>query len=189
MAVHSGNYRLGPDRGRILLRTFRQGAAARAGHDLTIEVARWSGDLTVDEQSRPSGLDVRLDMTSLTVLEGQGGLKPLTDRDRRDIEATARRELAADRYREARFQAEKFTPGAGGGAITGTLTLHGVARPLWLQVRENGDGKYHASGSVTQSEYGIKPYTGFFGALRLRDAVDMHIDVDLAQPDSAGGER
>jgi polyisoprenoid-binding protein YceI len=189
MPVPAGHHRLGPDRGRILLHTFRDGVAARAGHDLTIEVARWSGELTTTAESEPAGLDVRIDMTSLTVLEGHGGISPLSDRDRREIAVTARKVLGADRYPEARFQADTFQAGTGGGVISGTLTLHGVARPLRLQVREDGAGRYHASGSVTQSEYGIKPYAGFLGALRVRDAVDMDVDIDLEKPGDPGGER
>ena len=54
MAVAPGRYRLGPDNGRIVIRTFREGLGARAGHDLVIDVTRWSGELTVnDDKSRP----------------------------------------------------------------------------------------------------------------------------------------
>jgi hypothetical protein len=38
-----------------------------------------------------------------------------------------------------------------------------------------------------QSEFGIKPYTGFFGALRVRDAVNVDADVDLSGPDGGPG--
>jgi hypothetical protein len=41
--------------------------------------------------------------------------------------------------------------------------------------------------SVVQSEHGIKPYRGFFGALKVRDAVDVDIDVDLSEPTDATG--
>jgi len=41
MAVRAGRHQLGPDQGRIILRTFRDGLAAQAGHDLTIEATRW----------------------------------------------------------------------------------------------------------------------------------------------------
>jgi polyisoprenoid-binding protein YceI len=185
MALHAGHHRLGPEQGTIILRTFRDGLAARAGHDLTIKVAYWSGGLTVNEDSSPASLDVRIDMTSLTVLEGKGGVTPLTDRDRREIAATARKVLDTDRYPDARFQADTFEREGEGGYITGTLSLHGQARPLRLEVHENVDGRYHASGSLAQSDFGIKPYTGFLGALRVRDAVDMDIDMDLAPPDRA----
>jgi polyisoprenoid-binding protein YceI len=176
------------DRGRIVLHTFRDGLAATAGHDLTIEVGRWSGEVTVDDDLKPTELAVQIDMGSLIVREGTGGIKPLTDRDRREIAVTARKTLGADRYPEATFTAESFEPGADeGGTVTGTLTLAGVTRPLWLQVTRTGSDRYHAAAEVVQSEFGIKPYTGFFGALRVRDAVNVDVDVDLSPANGGTG--
>jgi polyisoprenoid-binding protein YceI len=78
-------------------------------------------------------------------------------------------------------QADKFQPdSSGGGEISGTFTLRGQARPLRLQVSEAGADKYHAETQVVQSDYGIKRYTAFLGALRVRDAVDIAVDVDLS---------
>jgi polyisoprenoid-binding protein YceI len=188
MAVHAGRHQLGTDRGRIVLHTSRDGVAAQAGHDLTIEVSRWSGDLTLSDDLSPADLAVRIDLGSLIVREGTGGLKPLTDRDRREILVTAQKTLGCDRHPEASFAAEKFEPAAdGGGVIVGTLTLAGVARPLRLQVSKAGPGSYHAATTVVQSEHGIKPYRGFLGALRVRDAVDVDVDVDLSEPADATG--
>jgi polyisoprenoid-binding protein YceI len=187
MAVHAGRHQLSTERGRIVLHTYRDGLAAQAGHDLIIEIGRWSGELTVNDDLSPSGLEVRIDMGSLIVREGGGGLKPLSDRDRREIGVTARKTLRADRHPEATFSATKFEPGNGGGTITGTLTLAGQSRPMRLQVTGTGEDRYHATASVVQSEYGIKPYTGFLGALRVRDAVNVDVDVDLAEPGSGAG--
>jgi polyisoprenoid-binding protein YceI len=188
MAVHAGRHQLGADRGRIVLHTFRDGLAAQAGHDLTIEVGRWSGELTTNDDQSPAELTVKIDMGSLIVRAGTGGLKPLTDRDRREIAVTARKTLAADRNPEATFTASAFEPGPdGGGTITGTLTLAGQAKPLKLQVSSTGPDHYHATTSIVQSAHGIKPYTGFFGALRVRDAVDVDVDVDLSQQAGALG--
>ena len=116
MAVLAGRHQLGPDRGRIILRTFRDGLAAQAGHDLTIEATRWSGVLGVNEDLTPAALDVRIDRGALVVRDGTGGVKPLSDRDRREIAVTARKVLAADRHPEAVFAAAGFTPTAGGAA-------------------------------------------------------------------------
>ncbi len=33
-----------------------------------------------------------------------------------------------------------------------------------------------------QSAYGIKPYTAFFGALKVRDAVDIEVNADISGP-------
>ena len=65
-----GRHQLGPDDGRITLRTFRDGLAAQAGHDLTIDVARWSGELVVADDLAPASLDVTIDLGSLVVREG-----------------------------------------------------------------------------------------------------------------------
>jgi polyisoprenoid-binding protein YceI len=187
MAVHAGRHHLSTERGRIVLHTYRDGLAAQAGHDLIIEIGRWSGELTVNDDLSPAGLEVRIDMGSLIVREGAGGLKPLTDRDRREIGVTSRKTLHADRHPEATFSATKFEPDDGGGTIAGTLTLAGQSRPMRLQVTVTGEDRYHATASVVQSEYGIKPYTGFLGALRVRDAVNVDVDVDLAEPGRGAG--
>src|SRR6266699_2788948 len=134
MAVDAGRHRLGPDRGRILLRTFRDGLAAQAGHDLTIEATRWSGELVVNDDLSPASLEVRIDLGALVVREGTGGVKTLTDRDRREMAVTARKVLGTDQHPEAVFAADSFRPAAdGGGEISGTFTLRGQSRPLRLQ--------------------------------------------------------
>jgi hypothetical protein len=51
-----------------------------------------------------------------------------------------------------------------------------------MLVSETGPDRYHAEATVMQSDHGIKPYTGFLGALRVRDAVDVAVDVDLSKP-------
>ncbi len=184
MAQHPGRHAFGTDRGRVALLTARDGLAAQAGHDLTIEVGVWSGELTVAEDGSPAGLSVKLDLNSLTVIRGTGGVKPLTDRDKREIAVTARKVLGVSRNSEATFVASAFEPGSnGGGVISGTLTLGGTARPLRLQVAQTGPGRYHATASVRQSEFGIKPYTAFLGALKVSDAVAIEVDVDLAESD------
>ncbi len=186
MTVHAGRHKVGADRDRLVLRTTRDGLAASAGHDLTIEITRWSGDLTVEEDGTPAALDARSDMTSLAVREGTGGLKPLTDKDKRDIVANARKVLKVDQFPEATFRDAEFKPGAdGAGTITGTLTLAGQSRPVTVQFTETGPDRYHATATVVQSSFGIKPYSGFFGALKVSDAVNVEADVDLSQPEGA----
>jgi len=95
-----------------------------------------------------------------------------------------RRLLETGKYPEAVFTATRFEPrGEGdGGEIQGDFTLHGTSRPLELQVTQTGPGKYQAVGSVVQSSYGIKPYSGFFGALKVRDAVAVEAEVELPAP-------
>lgn len=158
-----------------MLSTFRDGLASQAGHDLTIDATRWHGELVADDDGTPQALVVRVDMGSLIVREGVGGLKPLTERDRREIGLIMRDLFGVDDHPEAEFAATAFEAGAGEGTVKGTLTVRGVARPLALRVTEEGPGAFRASGSVSQSAFGIRPYTAFFGALKVRDAVEIQV--------------
>src|SRR6478672_2871167 len=47
MAIPEGTYTLGPDDGTLVVRTTRTGVAAKAGHDLLIEVTAWQATLEV----------------------------------------------------------------------------------------------------------------------------------------------
>ena len=188
MAQQPGRYDFSSEQGRVALLTARDGLAAQVGHDLTIDIRTWSARLEISAGGVPTGLTARLDLTSLIVREGTGGVKPLTDRDRREIAVNARRVLGADRHPEATFVASAFEPGgsgSSGGFIQGALTLGGISRPLRLHVSDSGTGNYHATASVRQSEFGIKPYTAFLGALRVSDAVGVVIDVHLADQQPA----
>ena len=73
----------------MVIKTGRAGLAARAGHDLTIEVTRWSARIDVpaegDGGQAAATVSAELDLGSLEVREGTGGAMPLTDRDRREI--------------------------------------------------------------------------------------------------------
>jgi polyisoprenoid-binding protein YceI len=175
----TGSFRLGPDSGRVVIKTGRAGLAARAGHDLTIEVARWSATVTVPGDGVAAAeVTAELDLGSLAVLEGTGGAKPLSDKDRRDILNTAGKILGRG---TARFASSRIIPAASGGAIEGTLTLNGATRPVRLQLASRGPGQYRGTATVRQTDHGITPYTGFFGALKLKDEVTVEVEADLTR--------
>ena len=183
MAVAAGRHQLGTDNGRITVRTFRDGLVAQAGHDLTIEAAKWSGELVVGQDLTPASLRVTVDLVSLIVRGGTGGIKPLSDRDKREIAVTARKVLSADRYPEATFTATSFEPGpdGAGGIIVGTLMLAGRSQPQRLQVSQAGPARYRATTTIRQTSFGIKPYSAFLGSLKVADAVEFEAEVDLSQ--------
>ena len=188
MTAYTGNFRLGPDTGRVVIKTGRAGLAARAGHDLTLEVTRWSAQVEVPAEEdggvTAAQVTAELDLGSLEVREGTGGAKPLSDGDRRDIKKQMSAILgdATATFTSSRI----IRSGSSGGAIEGTLTLNGKSQPVRLQVTEPAPGRYRGSGTVLQSAFGIKPYSGFFGALKLRDEVVVEFEVDLYKAESAG---
>lgn len=181
MADVAGTYQLGPGAGRVLVKTGRAGLAARAGHDLTIEITQWSARVTVPDDDgggvAAATVTAELDLGSLAVREGTGGAKPLTDRDRRDIQGTARKILGPGAT--AGFTSSRVIPSSAGGAIEGTLTMRGRSQPVRLEVASPGPGRYRGTATVRQTDFGITPYSGFFGALKLRDEVSVEFEVDL----------
>ena len=183
MTASTGNFRLGPDTGRVVIKTSRAGLAARAGHDLTIEVTRWSGQVEVPAEEdggvTAATVSAELDLSSLEVREGKGGAKPLTDGDRREIKKTMSGILGGG---TASFTSSRIVrSGSSGGAIEGTATLNGKSQPVRLQVTAPGDGRYRGGGTLNQTAFGIKPYTGFFGALKLKDEVTVEVEADLTR--------
>jgi hypothetical protein len=182
-APGAGTYELGPGSGRILVKTGREGLAARVGHDLTLEITVWSARVTVpaDGGVAAAVVTAELDLGSLTVRAGTGGAKPLTDRDRRDIQGSARKILGATAA--ATFASSRVIPSSvgpsSGGTMEGTLTLNGTSRPVRLQVTSPAPGQYRGSTPIRQTDFGITPYSGFFGALKLRDEVTVEFEVTI----------
>jgi polyisoprenoid-binding protein YceI len=182
VTAHTGSFRLGPGTGRVVVKTGRAGLAAKVGHDLTIEFTRWSALLEVPDEDAggvaAAKVTADLDLGSLEVREGTGGAKPLNDSDRRDIKKTMSGILGDGSASFTSSRVVRF--GANGGAVEGSLTLNGQTQPVRLQVNAPGEGRYRGSGTVPQSAFGIKPYSGFFGALKLKDEVVVEFEVDLA---------
>jgi polyisoprenoid-binding protein YceI len=190
----SGTHELGPADGQVLIRTGREGLAARAGHDLTIEITRWSARVTVPDAASggvaAASLTAELDLGSLAVRLGTGGAKPLSDRDRRDILGTARKILG--QAAQASFASSRVIPSAAGsasqgGAIEGTLTLRGTSRPLRLQVTSPGPGHLRGSATIRQTDFGITPYSGFLGALKIKDEVAVEFDIRIKEMQNGSG--
>jgi polyisoprenoid-binding protein YceI len=179
----SGRLRIGPGNAHLFVRTRREGFAARVGHDLRIEVTRWSGEIDNPGDLATTRLTVRIELDSFAVREGTGGVKPLSASDRAEIDGNIRKVLASGKGDSATFTSTKINPDKDGGSVDGTLRLKGVERPVRLLVR-GGEGKYRGTASLVQSQFGIKPYSTFLGALKLRDEVEIEFDVDLGKAEA-----
>jgi polyisoprenoid-binding protein YceI len=180
----TGTHELGPGAGRVLVKTGREGLAARVGHDLTLEITRWSAQVTVPavDTGESVTLTAELDLGSLAVRAGTGGAKPLTDRDRRDIQNQARKILGnAARASFTSTRVFESASPSGGGAIEGTLTMNGASRSTRLQVTSPRPGRFLGSTFIRQTDFGITPYSGFFGALKLRDEVTVEFEVTIEE--------
>ena len=180
----TGRFTVGTGAGRLVVKTGRAGLGAKAGHDLTIGVTRWQGSATVDtaDPARCS-VTVEVDVDSFEVREGTGGVKPLTDSDRAEIQKTIREKiLHTARHPTIAFRSTRVDGSAESFTVDGDLTITGVTRPVSVRGRLT-DGRARGSATVVQTQWGIRPYAAFFGALKVRDEVDVEFDVALTPDD------
>jgi polyisoprenoid-binding protein YceI len=154
---------------------------ARVGHDLTIEVTRWHAEVIVDAaHPAASSVSVDIEAGSLVVRQGSGGVKPLSDADRAQIKTTiAQKILQTGRHPAITFRSRQVEGTADAFTIDGDLTITGVTQPITLH-GEVADGRVHGWATVVQTRWGIRPYVGFFGALKLSDEVRVEFGADLA---------
>jgi Fe-Mn family superoxide dismutase len=190
MSFPPGRYELGPEHGRLSVRTGRTGAAAKAGHDLLLEVSAWQAAVEVGEDPADTAISLDVAGDSLRVREGTGGMQPLGRDDRANIEQTIDDEVL--KGQPIRFRSTHVTAAAGGLSVRGDLTLLGETRPVAFDVVVGADGTFSGSAVIRQSEWGMTPYSALFGTLKVADEVEVAIDAGLvprAKPQLPGYER
>jgi polyisoprenoid-binding protein YceI len=175
--MQPGTHTLGPDNAKLLIRTGRTGGAAKAGHDLLLEVTSWSA--TIDAGAEPSDtrLTLTADATSLQVLEGTGGIKPLGAKDRDSIRKTIDDEVL--KRAPIEFHSTSVSPNDDGRLqVNGELVLLGRKAPVSFAL-QIGTERVTASATIDQTAWGIRPYTALFGALKVAAEVEVEIDGSI----------
>src|SRR3954453_15086721 len=169
--MRAGAYELGPGSAELRVLTRREGMAARAGPALVLVVADWRARLALGDAG---SLELTADGGSLEVRSGSGGVRPLSDRDRRDIGRNIDGKVlrgAGIAYRASAVHADGDTL-----RFEGTLRIGYVARPADLAVRVGDDGRFSGRHELRQTDFGITPYSGLLGTLKLRDEVTVEIE-------------
>jgi hypothetical protein len=167
----------GPGDGTIRVHTYREGAAQKLGHDLILDVTQWSAQVDVGDDGAVASLAFEADPRSLEVLEGLHGLKPLSDKDRAEI----RKNIDAKVLGGApiSFRSDSVEQDGVRLAVSGKLTVAGQTRPASYSLELSPDHRLTGTLSLTQSEFGIKPFRGLMGALKVRDDVEVVLDVAI----------
>lgn len=178
MALAQGSHKVDESTGTLRVKTYREGVAARVGHDLVIDVAKWNATVEVGADGAITSIALDADPRSLAVLEGLRGVKPLTDRDRADIARTIDEKILGGGEIALRTSSCEAPSGARTSA-RGELTLAGATRPIAFEVATGDDGRVSATVRVVQTQWGIKPYRGLMGALKVRDDIEVVVDARL----------
>jgi polyisoprenoid-binding protein YceI len=161
--------------GELLIHTGVSGPAAAMGHRLTLAMRSWRATTQWDAD-QPVGAELTVQVGSLEVVRGEGGVTPLSGPEKILVRSNALRSLDARRFPRITFSANTIESVSGGYRLGGTLTIHGKSRPqvVELGTDHRGDSWILRSETVIrQSEFGIKPYSQLLGAMKVADDVTV----------------
>jgi len=168
-------------RSRFTVQAFSTGLLSAVGHNPTIGIRSFSGEVDFDPEGPSAGsLSVEIQAASLEVLDD------VSDRDRREIEKVTKNDvLEVAQFPEIAFEAhdialKRLNESLYTAAIIGQLSFHGVTRRQTLGARivDSGD-MLRVSGDFTlkQSDFQIKPVSVAGGALKLKDELKFAFEM------------
>jgi polyisoprenoid-binding protein YceI len=175
MAPAPGTYALGPGEGTLIVKTGKGGAAAKAGHNLVIEVTSWNATLDLGAES---AVALTADASSLRVRDATGGAFALGAEEKAGIDRTIDDDVlkgGAIAFRSTGVEAD-----AGRLSVRGDLDLLGTRHPIDFDLAVGDDGHLTGSARLKQTDWGIKPYSALFGTLKVADEVEVIIDATLS---------
>jgi polyisoprenoid-binding protein YceI len=168
-------HRLGPENATLSVHTKRGGAAAKAGHDLELHVTAWEATLDLERGSA----ELSADGASLRVRKGTGGMQALGEEDKDNIRQTIDQDVL--KKRNVTFRAGSVAPdGDGRYRVEGDLTLAGSTQPIAFDLLVGDDGRITATATVTQTRWGMKPFSALFGTLKVLDDVEVVLEGRLS---------
>jgi polyisoprenoid-binding protein YceI len=153
---------------------------AKLAHDLVLSPTSWRGTLNVDaDNPAASGAELSIDARSIQILESVGGVMSLSDKDKGKIGKNMEEDvLQVNKFPELTFESTSVSGSAPNFNVAGNMTIRGTTRPVNVALTVNGT-QVNARTSISQKDFGIKPFSAMMGAIKLRDDVDFELTVDL----------
>jgi polyisoprenoid-binding protein YceI len=174
MPIQEGTHKIGPENGTVTIKTGREGAAAKAGHDLTLEATSWEGTLELGDN--PS-VKLTVDPSSIEVREGSGGAKALDEGDKADIKKSMQKDILGSS--QISFESSDVKVDNGSMNVSGNLSVAGSSDSISVPLSVGDDGTVRGSVKLSQKQFGIKQFKALMGALKVKDTVEVQIEAKL----------
>lgn len=172
-------------RSRFTVQAFAAGLLSAMGHNPTIGIRTFSGEVEFDPTAlRAGAFRLTIQAASLEVLDD------VSEKDRREMERVMNNEvLEIARYPEITYQASAISVSRLDttfytASLSGALSFHGVTRNQSVSARIVNSGEsLRASGDFTlrQSDYQVKPVSFAGGALKLKDDLKFTFEIIARQ--------
>lgn len=179
--------RLDASTGSFHVLLYKDGPLQALGHDHVVAAPAFQGEVELSSSS--AALTLTLEASSLQIDEPEARasekLPKIKDGDRTKIAASMRGAKGLDvaRYPEIALRSDSIEPVAGEAdlwMVTARFSLHGSSATIDFPVKmtEASGGRWF-SGYVRlrPSDYGVKPFSVFGGAVRLRDEALVKFDL------------
>ena len=153
---------------------------AKLAHDLVLTANQWSGTLNVDaDNPGASSASLSIDARSIDIVEASGGMKGLSDKDRKDIGKNIdEKVLQTGKYPTLTFESTSVSGSEPNFNVAGNMTITGTTRPVNVAINVNGTDVTGTT-TISQKDFGIKPFSAMLGAIKLRDDVEFELHVSL----------
>jgi hypothetical protein len=170
MSIPEGTHTIGPSNGSLKVKTGKEGAAAKMGHNLVLGVNSW--EATVEGGDSPS-IKLTADPGSVEVVSGEGGAKPLGDKDKADIKKSIDKKVLGSS--QISFTSSEVTD----SQAQGDLSIAGSSSQVSVPISVSGD-KISGSIQLSQKDFGIKQFSAMMGALKVADQVTVEFEGSLS---------
>lgn len=176
------SWSLNADNGELHILTGVTGRAAKMGHRLTMGMQSWHASV-LWSGGEPTHAELIVDVDSLQVLKGEGGVTPLGGPEKGVARSNALKSLDAKKFPEITFSSDDIAKTDSGYRMTGTVQIHGTTRPQVVDVSvDRGGDSWELSAQVrlTQTDFGVKLISLFMGAMKVAD--ELTIDFRATYP-------
>jgi polyisoprenoid-binding protein YceI len=165
---------------------YRDGPLARFGHN-HVFIGRVEGEIRAGDTAAGSAFRLEIPVASLAVdppaartEEGADFAAEVSEQARRGTRENMLGEevLDAGRYPLIRIASVALTGPGWNPTVTARVTLRGATRDLRFPAavfRQGDTLTVIASFQISQSAFGIEPFTTLNGGLRVRDAVEVRL--------------
>jgi len=162
----AGAYVLDPRRSSLTVKVAYLGGLTRS----TVRFTRLSGGFAYDPAAwRSTRVSIAVDPASAEAADGVAGRR-------------VKSALEPEKYPVIRFVSNGLAAGADGrGRLGGDLTLHGVTRPILLDIVFDGVGaeprlRFSGRGRIKRSDFGVTAARPFVG-----DLLDLAFEVEFVR--------
>jgi YceI-like domain len=160
--------------------TYKEGILSPFAHDLRITVSSFVITLGEDNRSIEAWFDAGSLRVDCAMVNGAERPDLLSTWEKEEIHRNIIRDVLDTRtYKKILLRSSSVTKEDSTYVVKADLTVHGTAREISFPVRFEGN-RYVANVLLSLPDFGIKPFSALFGAIRLKPDILIRVILPTA---------